>query len=50
MTTTTTDHRTTVLDMYAAFGRGDMDALFAGIADEVDWGLDPESPIVASVP
>lgn len=50
MTTTTTDHRSTVLDMYAAFGRGDMDALLAGIADEVDWGLDPESPIVASVP
>jgi ketosteroid isomerase-like protein len=50
MTTTTTDHRSTVLDMYAAFGRGDMDTLLAGIADEVDWGLDPASPIVESVP
>jgi ketosteroid isomerase-like protein len=50
MTTTTTDHRSTVLDMYAAFGRGDIGAVLAAIAENVDWGLDPASPVVAAVP
>jgi len=44
------DHRSTVLGMYAAFGRGDIAGVLAAVADEPDWGLDPDSPVVAAVP
>lgn len=40
---TSTDTRTpldTVVALYAAFGRGDMPALFSLLDDDVDWSLD----------
>ena len=49
-TTTDTRHRDTVLGLYDAFGRGDLDSMLAVVADEVDWGLDPASPVVRAVP
>lgn len=49
-THTHTDHRSTVLELYAAFGRGDLDGMAATIADSVDWGLDPRDPVVKAVP
>ena len=45
-----TDHRSTILGVYEAFGRGDMDHIAAQIADEVDWCLDPSDPVVQAVP
>jgi ketosteroid isomerase-like protein len=47
---TSTDHRSTILRIYEAFGTGDLPAIMERIADEVDWGLDPEAPVVKSVP
>jgi len=44
------DHRSTVLGMYSAFGRGDIASVLAAIADEPDWGLDPDAPVVVAVP
>jgi ketosteroid isomerase-like protein len=49
-TGTSTDNRSTILDIYAAFGRGDIAGVLRGVADEVDWGLDPADPLVAAVP
>jgi ketosteroid isomerase-like protein len=50
MTTAINDHRSTVLGMYAAFGRGDMVGVLSAVGDEPDWGLDPDSLVVAAVP
>lgn len=44
------DHRSTILGLYGAFGKGDLSTIAAAIADEVDWGLDPGAPVVAAVP
>ncbi|MGE3285131.1 MAG: nuclear transport factor 2 family protein [Pseudonocardia sp.] len=35
----------TVQDVYAAFGRGDVDAILAVLTDDVDWASEPESAI-----
>ncbi len=40
MTMTTTDHVTIVSDLYAAFGRGDLAAMLAPLADDVSWDAD----------
>lgn len=46
--TTTTDPKVETIErMYAAFGRGDLDAILAEVADDVDWGSEATS---ASVP
>jgi ketosteroid isomerase-like protein len=37
---TTTDQITIVSDLYAAFGRGDLDGLLAALADDVSWDTD----------
>jgi ketosteroid isomerase-like protein len=47
---TTADHRSTILQIYQAFGTGDMPAIMERIADKVDWGLDPDAPVVKAVP
>lgn len=39
-TMTTTDHVTIVSDLYAAFGRGDLDAMLAPLAEDVSWDAD----------
>lgn len=44
------DHRSTVLGIYAAFGRGDIAGVLAAIAEEPDWGLDPDASVVVAVP
>jgi uncharacterized protein len=33
----------TVKAIYEAFGRGDLDTILAGVADDVDWGTDTSS-------
>jgi ketosteroid isomerase-like protein len=51
MTTHTTPKPTTITDpkvdvlnaIYAAFGRGDVDAILAPLADDVDWAAAPGS-------
>jgi ketosteroid isomerase-like protein len=50
MTTPDSDHRSTVLGMYAAFGRGDILGVLSAVGDEPDWGLDPDAAVVAAVP
>lgn len=50
MTTTNSDYRSTVLEMYAAFGRGDIAGVLSAVGEEVEWGLDPDAPVVAAVP
>lgn len=50
MTSPPADPRSTVLEAYAAFGRGDIAGVLAAVADEPDWGLDPDAPVVAAVP
>ena len=35
----------TVQDVYAAFGRGDVEAILAVLTDDVDWASEPESSI-----
>ncbi|MBI4625194.1 MAG: nuclear transport factor 2 family protein [Verrucomicrobia bacterium] len=42
----------TVQQLYAAFGRGDVPALLAALAEDVDWHLnvDPAAPGAAAVP
>jgi ketosteroid isomerase-like protein len=35
-----TDNITVIQEIYAAFGRGDLDAILAAVADEPDWGFD----------
>jgi len=35
--------------MYA-FGRGDIAGVLDAIADDPDWGLDPDAAVVAAVP
>ena len=47
---TETDYRSIVLGIYGAFGQGDIPAVLAAVADEPDWGLDPDAPIVSAVP
>jgi ketosteroid isomerase-like protein len=37
MTTAATDHTTTITDLYAAFGRGDIPAILGALADDVRW-------------
>jgi ketosteroid isomerase-like protein len=37
MTTTRTDHVTTISDLYAAFGRGDIPAILDALAEDVRW-------------
>lgn len=37
MDTTATHHLTTVADLYAAFGRGDIPAILDALADDVAW-------------
>jgi uncharacterized protein len=39
-TTTATDHITIVSDLYAAFGRGDLDGMLAPLAGDVSWDAD----------
>lgn len=41
-----------IQELYAAFGRGDLEAILAGIADEPDWSFDlPDSvPGATAVP
>lgn len=48
--TTIPDHRSSILGIYQAFGTGDLPAIMEKIADEVDWGLDPEAPVVRALP
>src|ERR1700720_2499391 len=40
MTATTTDHVAIVSDLYAAFGRGDLEAMLAPLAEDVSWDAD----------
>jgi ketosteroid isomerase-like protein len=40
MTTTATDHVAIVSDLYAAFGRGDLAAMLAPLAEDVSWDAD----------
>jgi ketosteroid isomerase-like protein len=44
------DHRSTVLGIYAAFGRGDIAGVLSAVGDEPDWGLAPDAAVVAAVP
>ena len=37
MSTTATDHITTITDLYAAFGRGDVPAILDALAEDVRW-------------
>ena len=48
----TTPHVKTIESIYAAFGRGDLPAILAQVADEVDWGpnLDFRTPGASRVP
>jgi ketosteroid isomerase-like protein len=39
-TATTTDHIAIVSDLYAAFGRGDLAAMLAPLAEDVSWDAD----------
>jgi len=36
---------TTVQNVYAAFGRGDVDTILAVVTDDVDWASEPESTV-----
>ena len=49
-TTQTKSPRDTILGVYEAFGRGDLPGILAAIADEVDWGVDPDAPVAKAVP
>jgi len=44
------DNRTTVIGIYEAFGRGDLDSVLASVADDVDWGLEPGHPALEVAP
>lgn len=44
------DARERVLEVYKAFGQGDIPAVLEAIADEVDWGIERDNPVVESVP
>ena len=37
---TSTDHLSTVAQVYQAFGRGDLDALVAPLAEDISWDAD----------
>jgi ketosteroid isomerase-like protein len=37
MSTTATNHLTTIADLYAAFGRGDIPAILDALAEDVRW-------------
>ena len=41
-----------VQSLYAAFGRGDIPSLLAGVSSEVDWGInvDPSAPGAKRIP
>jgi len=43
---------TVVQNLYAAFGRGDVPTILAGLREDVVWGLnaDPASPSAAAIP
>jgi uncharacterized protein len=36
------DNVTKLQEMYAAFGRGEIDAILANVTDDVSWGIDTE--------
>lgn len=38
--------RDVILDLYAAFGRGDVPAVLARVAPDAQWGYEPPSPWV----
>src|ERR1700730_10779544 len=40
LTRTTTAHIAIVSDLYAAFGRGDLEAMLAPLAEDVSWDAD----------
>ena len=44
------DNRETVIGLYEAFGRGDLDGVVAAVADNVDWGLEPGHPALEVAP
>ena len=44
-----TDGRQRILACYEAFGRGDIPAVLAAVADEVDWGVERDNPVVAAM-
>jgi len=44
------DNRQSVMRIYEAFGRGDLDGVLAELADDVDWGLEPGHPALDVVP
>jgi ketosteroid isomerase-like protein len=51
-TTTITNNRQTVSEMYEAFGRGDVDAILAKQSEDVTWDVteEPWTPHEAGVP
>ena len=44
------DNRETVLRLYEAFGKGDLESVLAEVADEVDWGLEAGHPALDVAP
>jgi uncharacterized protein len=44
------DGRERILAVYEAFGRGDLPAVLDAVADQVDWGVERDNPVVAAVP
>lgn len=44
------DNRETVIRLYGAFGRGDLEGILAEVADDVDWGLEPGHPALDVAP
>lgn len=47
MTNTTSDPKIEAIQrLYAAYGRGDVDAMFADLADDVDWAAEAASTSV----
>ena len=44
------DNRETVIRLYEAFGRGDVEGILADVADDVDWGLEPGHPALEVAP
>ena len=46
VTTSAQAHLDTVQRLYAAYGRGDLDAVLAEVADDVDWAAEATSRMV----
>ena len=44
------DNRETVIRLYEAFGKGDLDSVLAEVADDVDWGLESGHPTLEVAP